>query len=259
MNRNHRTIASLAFAILLVVAGPMSAEPTHADIIVEAETLPAAQMIAVAGGEPFAGDLIPPNSATARLNDSGTVLLEVHFVWNEPFLIFDSVFHEGQWVFFWTYVTEFDFRLVSPLPLPSSATSEIEWGIEGVFVNINGTIAPVFSSADRDTFVTVSAVQDGPFDVSFDSAGFLFGRMDQGTGMTVRANVTVHDMGGVLFPLTIPCPWDCAEPPDDEVSVVDFLAMLAQWGQVETSCDFDGGGVDFTDFLEMIGNWGPCE
>jgi hypothetical protein len=55
-----------------------------------------------------------------------------------------------------------------------------------------------------------------------------------------------------------PCPWDCSDPADGVVDVVDFLALLAQWGQAGTSCDVNGGGVDVTDFLEMIGNWGPC-
>jgi hypothetical protein len=55
-----------------------------------------------------------------------------------------------------------------------------------------------------------------------------------------------------------PCPWDCADPADGQVDVLDFLALLAQWGQVGTSCDVNGGGVDITDFLEMIGSWGAC-
>jgi subtilisin-like proprotein convertase family protein len=54
------------------------------------------------------------------------------------------------------------------------------------------------------------------------------------------------------------CPWDCQTTPDGQVSVVDFLAMLAQWGQAGTSCDFDGGGVSVTDFLDLLANWGPC-
>jgi hypothetical protein len=54
------------------------------------------------------------------------------------------------------------------------------------------------------------------------------------------------------------CPWDCGTPADEQVSVVDFLIMLAQWGQSGTSCDFDGGGVSVTDFLELLGHWGPC-
>jgi hypothetical protein len=54
------------------------------------------------------------------------------------------------------------------------------------------------------------------------------------------------------------CPWDCAEPADGAVNVVDFLAVLAQWGQAGVACDLNGGGVDVTDFLELLANWGPC-
>ncbi|MHC4217580.1 MAG: hypothetical protein ACYSU7_03905, partial [Planctomycetota bacterium] len=55
------------------------------------------------------------------------------------------------------------------------------------------------------------------------------------------------------------CPWDCGDPADGEVTVLDFLAMLAQWGQPGSSCDFDGDGVGVTDFLILLGNWGPCQ
>jgi hypothetical protein len=55
-----------------------------------------------------------------------------------------------------------------------------------------------------------------------------------------------------------PCPWDCEPVGDGEVGITDFLALLAQWGQPETSCDFDGGGVGVSDFLFMLANWGPC-
>ena len=41
------------------------------------------------------------------------------------------------------------------------------------------------------------------------------------------------------------------------VSVVDFLALLGQWGGPGT-CDFDGNGVDVVDFLALLGKWGPC-
>ncbi|MHC4978608.1 MAG: choice-of-anchor D domain-containing protein [Planctomycetota bacterium] len=54
-----------------------------------------------------------------------------------------------------------------------------------------------------------------------------------------------------------PCPLDCADPPDGVVDVVDFLALLAQWG-TEGSCDADGDGVSVTDFLLMLAAWGPC-
>ena len=59
-------------------------------------------------------------------------------------------------------------------------------------------------------------------------------------------------------PIAPPCPWDCGNPADGMIDVVDFLALLAQWGQVGTACDVNGGGVDVTDFLEIVGNWGSC-
>jgi len=61
------------------------------------------------------------------------------------------------------------------------------------------------------------------------------------------------------FVIAVPCPWDCdsAESTDGTVGIVDFLALLAQWGG-PGSCDFDGGGVGITDFLELLAHWGPC-
>ena len=55
-----------------------------------------------------------------------------------------------------------------------------------------------------------------------------------------------------------PCPWDCEPLPDGTVGITDFLSLLAQWGQVGTSCDFGGGGVGITDFLKLLANWGAC-
>ena len=54
-----------------------------------------------------------------------------------------------------------------------------------------------------------------------------------------------------------PCPWDCGDD-DRNVGIVDFLALLSQWGIVGAPCDFDGGGVGITDFLKLLANWGPC-
>ena len=58
------------------------------------------------------------------------------------------------------------------------------------------------------------------------------------------------------------CPWDCDgsidRSNDGSVGIIDFLTLLAQWGMVGTSCDFDGGGVGIVDFLELLGHWGPC-
>jgi hypothetical protein len=54
------------------------------------------------------------------------------------------------------------------------------------------------------------------------------------------------------------CPWDCARPADKMVNVVDFLALLAQWGTPGT-CDFNNSGVvDIVDFLKLLAQWGPC-
>ena len=54
------------------------------------------------------------------------------------------------------------------------------------------------------------------------------------------------------------CPWDCGGDNDGNVGIVDFLGLLAQWDQVGTPCDIDGGGVGINDFLELLANWGPC-
>ena len=61
------------------------------------------------------------------------------------------------------------------------------------------------------------------------------------------------------FVIAVPCPWDCdsAESTDGTVGIVDFLALLAQWGG-PGSCDVDGGGVGINDFLALLANWGPC-
>ncbi len=53
------------------------------------------------------------------------------------------------------------------------------------------------------------------------------------------------------------CPWDCDDFNGD-VGINDFLAVLAQWGQVGSSCDFDGDGVAINDFLAVLAHWGPC-
>jgi len=54
------------------------------------------------------------------------------------------------------------------------------------------------------------------------------------------------------------CPWDCSGDNDGTVGIVDFLALLGEWDQPDTPCDFDGGGVGIVDFLKLLANWGPC-
>lgn len=55
-----------------------------------------------------------------------------------------------------------------------------------------------------------------------------------------------------------PCPWDCGAVLDGIVDVVDFLALLGEWGAVGSPCDVDGAGVSVTDFLALLAAWGPC-
>ena len=53
-----------------------------------------------------------------------------------------------------------------------------------------------------------------------------------------------------------PCPWDLNA--SGAVGTNDLLTLFAQWGQVGTPADFDGGGVSTTDLLILFANWGLC-
>jgi len=66
----------------------------------------------------------------------------------------------------------------------------------------------------------------------------------------------VHPMLVIEF-TPPPCPWDCGDG-DGVVGIVDFLALLGEWGAVDSPCDLDGGGVGITDFLDLLAFWGPC-
>jgi hypothetical protein len=74
---------------------------------------------------------------------------------------------------------------------------------------------------------------------------------------TAKLDGMVDNPANVIM-LPPPCPWDCDGSGDEQVSVTDFLAMLAQWGQVGAPCDFDNDGVGVVDFLALLGHWGPC-
>ncbi|MHC4969046.1 MAG: DUF7467 domain-containing protein, partial [Planctomycetota bacterium] len=74
------------------------------------------------------------------------------------------------------------------------------------------------------------------------------------------ADGTSDDLNGNGVPDECECPCDCAVPPDGQVSVLDFLALLAQWGG-PGSCDCEDppdGVVDVGDFLALLAAWGPC-
>ena len=73
--------------------------------------------------------------------------------------------------------------------------------------------------------------------------------------VTAQIDGTVDDLANLIE--LSPCPWDCGGDNDNNVGIVDFLALLSQWGTPGT-CDFDGGGVGIVDFLKLLANWGPC-
>jgi hypothetical protein len=57
------------------------------------------------------------------------------------------------------------------------------------------------------------------------------------------------------------CPADCRQTPDGAVNVVDFLALLARWGEASVGgpCDIDDDGVvGQADFYDLLQVWGPC-
>ena len=90
-----------------------------------------------------------------------------------------------------------------------------------------------------------------PADGHYNAVAVFDGELSSGLTQANRAVVdNVHVQVG-------PCQFDCGNN-DGDVGIVDFLALLAQWGQVGTSCDFNGGGVGIIDFLALLANWGPC-
>ena len=115
--------------------------------------------------------------------------------------------------------------------------------IAGVGANINGESGPAPPGCDVGC--------DASIGLSIPVTGLAPG---------ASTTVIVHTTYGAASPLGAicePCLWDCGDF-DGVVGIVDFLAMLAQWGQVGTSCDFGGGGVGINAFLELLANWGPC-
>ena len=61
----------------------------------------------------------------------------------------------------------------------------------------------------------------------------------------------------------VSCPYDCDPPPDGQVSVLDLLTLLAEWGG-PGGCDNGNDGmtsngvVDVVDLLALLAAWGPC-
>jgi len=77
--------------------------------------------------------------------------------------------------------------------------------------------------------------------------------------LTAGPSTWINNAGeSFVLPASAPCPWDCEPDPDGNVGITDFLALIGQWGQVGSPCDFGGGGVGITAFLDLLANWGPC-
>jgi hypothetical protein len=80
-----------------------------------------------------------------------------------------------------------------------------------------------------------------------------------GAGPSSSISITVRHTYGAQEPVvpSNPCPWDCADG-NGVIDTVDFVALLSEWGQTGTACDFDDNGVDTVDFLALLAAWGPC-
>jgi hypothetical protein len=104
----------------------------------------------------------------------------------------------------------------------------------------------------------VMSLEGGPWNLSNELGDYgVYWDPAVGQGFA-WANVDVAQHFGLGVPF---CPTDCLQPPDGEVSVLDFLAMLATWGDVPVGgpCDVDSDGVvGMADFQALLNDWGPC-
>ena len=145
-------------------------------------------------------------------------------------------------------------------------------GVEDLIIsaNMNPPNGSTIQTTVGGWFVPTDAPQGNPFDPanSFPGDGqILIGQFSTADGSAIQgtmlleyiiSGVVTHSVVSFQHPLAQPCPWDCGGDDDGNVGIVDFLALLAQWG-TPGSCDFDGCGVvGITDLLALLANWGPC-
>jgi hypothetical protein len=120
---------------------------------------------------------------------------------------------------------------------------------------------------DRSGFwaLVPDAPQADPFNADFVAGDgrVLIGQFSTEDGVAIRGTMLlqVTSNGDTLTEVVsfehLFCPWDCANG-DGVVGINDLLAVLAQWGQIGSSCDFDGDGVGISDFLDLLAHKGPC-
>ena len=103
------------------------------------------------------------------------------------------------------------------------------------------------------------AVEDAGILVT-DQFRIRFVAQDLFNGSIVEAGVDAVELHEGFCIVVKGCPWDCDGSNDEAVGVDDFLATLAQWGQIGSPCDFDVGapGVGVDEFLDVLENWGRC-
>ena len=102
---------------------------------------------------------------------------------------------------------------------------------------------PIAFGVDAEPNFVVTADMDGN------------GADDMITANTDGMGGSVTTLLNVIEPVT--CLGDCAGD-DGVVSILDFLAVLGEWGQVGSPCDIGGDGVGIDEFLLVIGAWGGC-
>ena len=147
----------------------------------------------------------------------------------------------------------FSVALAGPVPtnvvlvlLSSSDTTEGEVGV----------IALTFTPGNAALLQTVVVTgQDDPFpdgDVPY-TIGLLASSLDQCFHGIIGPTVPVINLDDDLS--------NCPEDIDGDlvVGILDFLAVLAQWGTGDPGADVNGDGiVGILDFLAVLAAWGPC-
>ena len=129
--------------------------------------------------------------------------------------------------------------------------SETTLQAEGTYDNGDPAVACAGSALWVDTNLPTEnwgfLVNDCDGDGTYDAVAIISGQSQDENGNGIPDECEA-----------VQCPWDCGGDNDGTVGIIDFLALLGQWGQVGSPCDFDGGGVGITDFLKLLGQWGPC-